>query len=204
MFGSWAMSALEMFLKQVGYEMKTLNADNKTDAQQSQMNDVIALKPAAVILAGRCVLVVQIAPTLMRAARLWRDDDELRRADDADPPVVAILAYDSKRYVGAQIGIHNRDGERVGAVSHLRNTEYLVVSGEPETPSRIFRNFRMRNSVAPNPTRRQRKKTGPRLPALIATETATIRGRRMSRSAPATTTSSSRLAITSNRAVGAL
>jgi adenine-specific DNA-methyltransferase len=42
---------------------------------------------------------------------------------------VEILAYDSKRYVGAQIGIHNRDGERVGAVSHLRNTEYLVVSG---------------------------------------------------------------------------
>ena len=41
-----------MFLKQVGYEMKTLNADNKTDAQQSQMNDVIALKPAAIILAA--------------------------------------------------------------------------------------------------------------------------------------------------------
>jgi ribose transport system substrate-binding protein len=32
--------------------MKTLNADNKTDAQQSQMNDVIALKPAAIILAA--------------------------------------------------------------------------------------------------------------------------------------------------------
>ena len=30
----------------------TLNADNKTDLQQSQMNDVIALKPAAIILAA--------------------------------------------------------------------------------------------------------------------------------------------------------
>jgi adenine-specific DNA-methyltransferase len=43
---------------------------------------------------------------------------------------VEVLAFDSKRYVGAQIGIHNRAGGVVGAVSHLRNTEYLVVSGE--------------------------------------------------------------------------
>jgi len=51
-FQTGSVSALEMFLKQVGYEMQTLNADNKTDAQQSQMNDVIALKPAAIILAA--------------------------------------------------------------------------------------------------------------------------------------------------------
>jgi ribose transport system substrate-binding protein len=51
-FQTGSVSALEMFLKQVGYEMKTLNADNKTDAQQSQMNDVIALKPAAIVLAA--------------------------------------------------------------------------------------------------------------------------------------------------------
>jgi ribose transport system substrate-binding protein len=51
-FQTGSVSALELFLKQTGYEMKTLNADNKTDAQQSQMNDVIALKPAAIILAA--------------------------------------------------------------------------------------------------------------------------------------------------------
>lgn len=51
-FQTGSVSALEMFLKQVGYEVKTLNADNKTDAQQSQMNDVIALKPAAIVLAA--------------------------------------------------------------------------------------------------------------------------------------------------------
>ena len=51
-FQTGSVSALEMFLKQVGYEMKTLNADNKTDVQQGQMNDVIALKPAAIILAA--------------------------------------------------------------------------------------------------------------------------------------------------------
>lgn len=51
-FQTGSVSALEMFLKQVGYEMQTLNADNKTDVQQSQMNDVIALKPAAIVLAA--------------------------------------------------------------------------------------------------------------------------------------------------------
>ncbi|MBU0585303.1 MAG: sugar ABC transporter substrate-binding protein [Alphaproteobacteria bacterium] len=51
-FQTGSVSALEMFLKQVGYEMTTLNADNKTDLQQSQMNDVIALKPAAIVLAA--------------------------------------------------------------------------------------------------------------------------------------------------------
>ncbi|HQZ11364.1 MAG TPA: sugar ABC transporter substrate-binding protein [Devosia sp.] len=51
-FQTGSVSALETFLKQVGYEMQTLNADNKTDVQQSQMNDAIALKPAAIILAA--------------------------------------------------------------------------------------------------------------------------------------------------------
>lgn len=40
---------------------------------------------------------------------------------------VRVLAHDYKRYVGAQIGIHNPRGEKVGKVSHLRNTEYLYV-----------------------------------------------------------------------------
>jgi len=42
---------------------------------------------------------------------------------------VRILAFDSRRYVGAQIGIHSPAGVKVGTVSHLRNTEYLVVAG---------------------------------------------------------------------------
>ena len=48
---------------------------------------------------------------------------------------VAVLAFDSKRYVGAQIGIFNPDGERVGEVSHLRNLEYVLVAG-PRTQVR--------------------------------------------------------------------
>jgi adenine-specific DNA-methyltransferase len=42
---------------------------------------------------------------------------------------VVTLAFDSARYVGARIGIHSPSGEKVGAVSHLFNREYVVVAG---------------------------------------------------------------------------
>jgi adenine-specific DNA-methyltransferase len=41
---------------------------------------------------------------------------------------VFVIPRAFKRYVGAQIGIHNPKGEKVGEVSHLRNTEYLYVA----------------------------------------------------------------------------
>lgn len=44
---------------------------------------------------------------------------------------VLVLEHDFKRYVGAQIGIHNQTGRRVGTVSHTRNTEYLFIAGAP-------------------------------------------------------------------------
>ena len=40
---------------------------------------------------------------------------------------VITIEHDYKRYVGAQIGIHNLKGERVGKVSHLRNKEFFYV-----------------------------------------------------------------------------
>jgi adenine-specific DNA-methyltransferase len=40
---------------------------------------------------------------------------------------VRVIEHDYKRYVGAQIGIHNPQGERVGRVSHLRNKELIYV-----------------------------------------------------------------------------
>ena len=45
---------------------------------------------------------------------------------------VQVLAFDSKRYVGAQIGIFNPAGRKVGQVSRLRNTEYVFVAGPAE------------------------------------------------------------------------
>jgi adenine-specific DNA-methyltransferase len=42
---------------------------------------------------------------------------------------ITTLAFDSKRYVGAQIGVYSPAGRKVGEVSHLRNTEYVFVAG---------------------------------------------------------------------------
>jgi len=54
---------------------------------------------------------------------------------------VQTLAFDSKRYVGAQIGIFNPSGEKVGAVSHLRNVEYVVVAGDRADVARLTKPY---------------------------------------------------------------
>jgi adenine-specific DNA-methyltransferase len=59
----------------------------------------------------------------------WVSLDELVDMCSARGPVT-VLAFDSRRYVGATIGIHNPAGEKVGRVSHVRNTEYIVVAGD--------------------------------------------------------------------------
>ena len=61
----------------------------------------------------------------------WVTADELMQwLRDAGHEEVRLLAYDSKRYVGAQIGIHNPAGQKVGTVKRLRNTEYVIVAGD--------------------------------------------------------------------------
>ncbi len=48
-----------------------------------------------------------------------------------------ILQNEYKRYVGAQIGIYNPEGKKVGRVSHLRNHEYLYVVSREPVPDRL-------------------------------------------------------------------
>ncbi|MEW1960421.1 DNA adenine methylase [Kineococcus sp. NPDC059986] len=52
---------------------------------------------------------------------------EMCRARGRD---VRTLSFESDRYVGAKIGIHNRAGEKVGSVGRLRNVEHLVLAGD--------------------------------------------------------------------------
>ena len=58
----------------------------------------------------------------------WLGRDELIEMCEARGHV-EVLEFDSKRYVGAQIGIHDPAGQKVGTVSHLRNIERLAVCG---------------------------------------------------------------------------
>jgi len=71
----------------------------------------------------------------------WITISELEAMAAARGGAVCTLAFDSKRYVGAQIGVHNPHGEKVGEVSRLRNVEYVVVCGEPEAVEHATRAY---------------------------------------------------------------
>lgn len=51
---------------------------------------------------------------------------------------VECVEVDSKRYVGAQIGVFNPAGRKVGTVSHLRNKELLFLAGEEAAVKRAL------------------------------------------------------------------
>lgn len=50
---------------------------------------------------------------------------------------VFVITKDFKRYVGAQIGIYNPLGTKVGTVSHLRNEEYIYLVARPSLNERV-------------------------------------------------------------------
>lgn len=69
----------------------------------------------------------------------WVSLDELRDMCGVGGRHVEAIGFDSKRYVGAQIGIHSPSGKRVGTVGRLRNVEYLLLAGERGECRRVAR-----------------------------------------------------------------
>lgn len=62
----------------------------------------------------------------------WVEADELSGwLASAGWPSVTAIGFDSARYVGSRIGIHNPAGKRVGTVRRTRNVEWLFVAGDP-------------------------------------------------------------------------
>ena len=74
----------------------------------------------------------------------WLSVEELKemcaqsRGCGASGREVATLAFDSPRYVGARIGIHDPSGRKVGQVGRLSNRELLVLAGEPVMVRRVM------------------------------------------------------------------
>jgi adenine-specific DNA-methyltransferase len=63
----------------------------------------------------------------------WISREEMTEAlRAAGRACVEVVAFDSKRYVGAQIGVHDPTGKKVGEVKRLRNVEYLFLAGDPD------------------------------------------------------------------------
>ena len=83
---------------------------------------------------------VRIAPPALRTGPPARDpskDGVGPRSGAAVQREVAVLAFDSTRYVGARIGIFNPSGHKVGRISHLSNQELLVIAGEAAIVRRV-------------------------------------------------------------------
>jgi adenine-specific DNA-methyltransferase len=116
------------------YGVACKRADCRDAAHRSAFNSRPAFRDAlaAVVEAVRARVLV-----LSYNDEAWVSLDELVELC-SQRGTVAVLAFDSKRYVGAQIGIHNPAGERVGRVHRLRNVEYLLVSGDAAEVSRAL------------------------------------------------------------------
>jgi adenine-specific DNA-methyltransferase len=55
---------------------------------------------------------------------------------------VEILDFDFKRYVGSQIGVFNKAGQRVGVPGAKRNIEHVVIAGEKSTVMRMVQSIK--------------------------------------------------------------
>jgi adenine-specific DNA-methyltransferase len=115
------------------YGVACKRVDARDDETKSVFNDRRRM-PAALagVIAGVDARLVVVSYN----DEAWVSIEELESMCAARDGAVVTLAFDSKRYVGAQIGIHNPRGEKVGQVARLRNVEYLVLSGDPELVER--------------------------------------------------------------------
>jgi adenine-specific DNA-methyltransferase len=110
----------------VHYGVACKRVDSRDPSTRSAFNSKRTMPAAlAAVIAGVDAELVVVSYN----DEAWLTLDDLVDMCCVDGRHVEVLTFDSKRYVGAQIGIHNPKGERVGQISHLRNTELIVVSG---------------------------------------------------------------------------
>jgi adenine-specific DNA-methyltransferase len=116
------------------YGVACKRADARDPATKSVFNSKRTMPGALrrLVEGVRCDLLV-----LSYNDESWVTLDQLEETCSRFDEVVT-LSFDSARYVGAKIGIHNPAGQKVGSVSHLVNREYLVVAGQPDRVRRAI------------------------------------------------------------------
>ena len=109
------------------YGVARKRVDCRDDSTRSVFNDRRAMPAALADLIRRARAEVVVVSYNDES---WVQPDQMTAMlRDAGHEHVQVLAVDSKRYVGAQIGIFNPAGEKVGQVARLRNVEYVFVAG---------------------------------------------------------------------------
>jgi ribose transport system substrate-binding protein len=127
-FQTESVSSITRFMADVGYEVITLNADNKTDLQQSQMNDTILQKPAAIILAAVDFNALQ--PSIEKARAAGIPVMEFDRQITATPSDFTSVAGTVEIGYVAAGEIQRLLTERHGSVKG----KILQVLGDPADP----------------------------------------------------------------------
>lgn len=119
------------------YGVACKRIDSRDEATKSVFNRRREMAPALADVIRRTKAEVVVVSYNDES---WISADEMMASlAAAGHEQVRLLAFDSKRYVGAQIGVYNPAGRKVGTVSHLRNTEWMFVAGPADLVERAAR-----------------------------------------------------------------
>jgi len=119
------------------YGVACKRIDNRDDSTKSRFNERKNMPSAFKEVVKSLKSQVMV---LSYNNESWVTDEDLLEMCSSYESV-RLLAFDSKRYVGAQIGVFNPNGERVGEVSHLRNYEWVVIAGPNEVVQRMISGY---------------------------------------------------------------
>lgn len=112
-----------------GLACKRVDCRERTSAFNSKLGAAAAMQA---LIAG--VRARHLVVSFSDEGHIGRDEMEAMLRARGE---VLVLAHDFRRYIGAQIGIFNPRGEKVGNVGHLRNTEYIYIVSDPESLARL-------------------------------------------------------------------
>lgn len=114
-------------------------ANKRLDVRTPQTKSKFNSKPAMPIALAEIIRGVP-AETIVLSYNneAWLSKNELIELLGTRGHVVSI-DVDFKRYIGSQIGVYNKAGERVGNPGAKRNTEHVLIAGEKSRVERILK-----------------------------------------------------------------
>lgn len=116
------------------YGIANKRTDSRDDSTKSAFNSKRSM-PTALAETVRDVNAETLVLSYNNES--WLSRDELMAICEPKGRV-EIIDVDFKRYVGSQIGIYNKAGERVGTPGVKRNLEHVVIAGDPARVERML------------------------------------------------------------------
>ena len=117
------------------YGIANKRIDTRSNENKSAFNSKLSMPNAlAMVIAGLDVKTLVLS---------YNNESWLSRRELTDMcsryEAVEILDFDSKRYVGSQIGGYNKSGRLVGKPGAHRNLEHIVIAGEEQKVSAMVK-----------------------------------------------------------------